>query len=157
MIMLNLKLKIKCSYHLVLVDILISKPTNSGQKTLWLNQDIHKTYPYIQESRRRSYNAPECIGSGGTTFASTCLIWSLFFYQLKHDLSTFQTIKKVPRELCYPLKPSRIQKNQVFQLEPKSLKKLQRLVSDFVFHLISFLYFYIMNLTLVVWTLYKLS
>ncbi|CAF2374315.1 unnamed protein product, partial [Brassica napus] len=30
-----------------------------------------------------------------------------FFLQIRHDLSTFQTIKKVPRKLTYPLKPSR--------------------------------------------------
>ncbi|KAG5414567.1 hypothetical protein IGI04_002134 [Brassica rapa subsp. trilocularis] len=33
----------------------------------------------------------------------------LFFLQIKHDLSTFQTIKKVPRKLSYPLKPSTVQ------------------------------------------------
>ena len=69
----------------------------------------------------------------------------LFSYQLKHDLSTFQTIKKVLRKLSYPLKPSRYKKNQVSHLEPKSHKRLQRLVSDFVSHLICFLSFYIMT------------
>ncbi|KAF2540915.1 hypothetical protein F2Q68_00029923 [Brassica cretica] len=56
----------------------------------------------------------------------------LFFHQIGHNLSTFQTIKKVPRKLSYPLKPSRFKKDQIPYLEPKSHKRLQRLVTDFV-------------------------
>ncbi|KAG5400194.1 hypothetical protein IGI04_014801 [Brassica rapa subsp. trilocularis] len=52
------------------------------------------------------------------------------FYE--HDLSTFQTIKKVPWKLSYPLKPSRFKKYQILYLEPKSHKRLQRLVFDFL-------------------------
>ncbi|KAG5398050.1 hypothetical protein IGI04_019864, partial [Brassica rapa subsp. trilocularis] len=56
----------------------------------------------------------------------------LFFYQGKDEISIYQAFKKVPRKLSYPLKPSRFKKNQVSHLEPKSHKRLQRLVSDFV-------------------------
>ncbi|KAG5409101.1 hypothetical protein IGI04_005420 [Brassica rapa subsp. trilocularis] len=42
-------------------------------------------------------------------------------------LSTFQAVKKVPRKLTYPLKPSRFKKDQILYLEPKSHKRLQRL------------------------------
>ncbi|CAG7862872.1 unnamed protein product, partial [Brassica rapa] len=38
----------------------------------------------------------------------------LFFLQIRHDLSTFQTIKKVPRKLSYPLKPSRYKENTIY-------------------------------------------
>ncbi|KAJ4877213.1 Uncharacterized protein Rs2_42231 [Raphanus sativus] len=34
----------------------------------------------------------------------------LFFPEFMHDLSTFQAIKKIPRKLTYPLKPSRFKK-----------------------------------------------
>ncbi|WZZ15107.1 hypothetical protein YC2023_108196 [Brassica napus] len=56
----------------------------------------------------------------------------LFFYQGKDEISIYQAFKKVPRKLSYPLKPSRFKKNQVSHLEPKSHKRLQRLVFDFV-------------------------
>ncbi|WZZ15106.1 hypothetical protein YC2023_108195 [Brassica napus] len=56
----------------------------------------------------------------------------LFFYQGKDEISIYQAFKKVPRKLSYPLKPSRFKKNQVSHLEPKSHKRLQRLVSDFL-------------------------
>ncbi|KAG5388543.1 hypothetical protein IGI04_030084 [Brassica rapa subsp. trilocularis] len=59
-------------------------------------------------------------------------VQQLFYLQIWHDLSTFQTIKKVPRKLIYPLKPSRFKKDQILYLEPKFHKRLQRLVSDFV-------------------------
>ncbi|KAG5397580.1 hypothetical protein IGI04_019394 [Brassica rapa subsp. trilocularis] len=38
----------------------------------------------------------------------------LFFLQIRHDLSTFQTIKKVPRKLSYTLKPSRYKDNTIY-------------------------------------------
>ncbi|XP_033139373.1 uncharacterized protein LOC117130981 [Brassica rapa] len=38
----------------------------------------------------------------------------LFFLQIRHDLSTLQTIKKVPRKLSYPLKPSRYKENTIY-------------------------------------------
>ncbi|KAG5393547.1 hypothetical protein IGI04_023510 [Brassica rapa subsp. trilocularis] len=56
----------------------------------------------------------------------------LFFYKGKDEISIYQAFKKVPRKLSYPLKPFRFKKNQVSHLEPKSHKRLQRLVSDFV-------------------------
>ncbi|CAG7875976.1 unnamed protein product [Brassica rapa] len=60
-------------------------------------------------------------------------VQQLFSLQIRHDLSIFQAVKKVPRKLSYPLKPSRFKKDQILYLEPKSHKRLQRLV------LISFL------------------
>ncbi|KAF3500217.1 hypothetical protein F2Q69_00045034 [Brassica cretica] len=38
----------------------------------------------------------------------------LFFLQSMHDISTFQTIKKIPRKLTYPLKPSRYKENTIY-------------------------------------------
>ncbi|WZY99614.1 hypothetical protein YC2023_071943 [Brassica napus] len=38
----------------------------------------------------------------------------LFFLQIRHDLSTLQTNKKVPRKLSYPLKPSRYKENTIY-------------------------------------------
>ncbi|KAG5373777.1 hypothetical protein IGI04_042902 [Brassica rapa subsp. trilocularis] len=54
-------------------------------------------------------------------------VQQLFPLQFRHDLSTFQAFKKVPRKLTYPLKPSRFKKDQILYLEPKSHKRLQRL------------------------------
>ncbi|WZZ21044.1 hypothetical protein YC2023_122431 [Brassica napus] len=59
-------------------------------------------------------------------------VQQLFSLQIRDDIRTFQAIQKIPRKLSYPLKPSRFKKNQVSHLEPKSYKRLQRLVSDFV-------------------------
>ncbi|KAF2594766.1 hypothetical protein F2Q70_00042762 [Brassica cretica] len=59
-------------------------------------------------------------------------VQQLFSLQIRHEIRTYQAPRKVPRKLSYPLKPSRFKKNQVSHLEPKSHKKLQRLVSDFV-------------------------
>ncbi|XP_033139446.1 uncharacterized protein LOC117131304 [Brassica rapa] len=42
----------------------------------------------------------------------------LFFLQIRHDLSTLQTIKKVPRKLSYPLKPSRYKENTISPEQP---------------------------------------
>ncbi|WZY99623.1 hypothetical protein YC2023_071952 [Brassica napus] len=56
-------------------------------------------------------------------------VLQLFPLQFRHDLSTFQAVKKVPRKLTYPLKPSRFKKDQILYLEPKSHKRLQRLLS----------------------------
>ena len=56
----------------------------------------------------------------------------LFSLQIRHEIRTYPAPRKVPRKLSYPLKPSRFKKNQVSHLEPKSHKRLQRLVSDFV-------------------------
>ncbi|WZY72153.1 hypothetical protein YC2023_004393 [Brassica napus] len=56
-------------------------------------------------------------------------VQQLFPLQFRHDLSTFQAVKKVPRKLTYPLKPSRFKKDQILYLEPKSHKRLQRLLS----------------------------
>ncbi|WZZ51329.1 LOW QUALITY PROTEIN: hypothetical protein YC2023_051436 [Brassica napus] len=55
-----------------------------------------------------------------------------FSLQIRHEIRTYQPPRKVPRKLSYPLKPSRFKKNQVSHLEPKSHKRLQRLVSDFI-------------------------
>ncbi|XP_048596044.1 uncharacterized protein LOC125577927 [Brassica napus] len=64
----------------------------------------------------------------------------LFPLQFRHDHSTLQAVKKVPRKLTYPLKPSRFKKDQILYLEPKSHKRLQRLVFDFFlsFRFVSF-------------------
>ncbi|WZY78066.1 hypothetical protein YC2023_024450 [Brassica napus] len=59
-------------------------------------------------------------------------VQQLFSFQIRHEIRTYQAPRKVPRKLSYPLKPSRFKKNQVSHLEPKSHKRLQRLVSDFV-------------------------
>ena len=69
-------------------------------------------------------------------------VQQLFPLQFRHDLSTFQAVKKVPRKLSYPLKPSRLKKDQILYLEPKSHKRLQRLVFDFFlsFDLFPFLF-----------------
>ena len=69
----------------------------------------------------------------------------LFFLEFMHDLSTFQAVKKVPRKLSYPLKPSRFKKDQIFYLEPKSHKRLQRLVSDFLLSFDLFPFFSFVN------------
>ncbi|KAG5411083.1 hypothetical protein IGI04_007402 [Brassica rapa subsp. trilocularis] len=45
----------------------------------------------------------------------------LFFLQIRHDLSTLQTIKNVPRKLSYPLKPSRYKENTIYIHLPKIL------------------------------------
>ncbi|KAG5397327.1 hypothetical protein IGI04_019141 [Brassica rapa subsp. trilocularis] len=58
-------------------------------------------------------------------------VQQLFSLQIRHEIRTYQAPRKVPRNLSYPLKPSRFKKNQVSHLEPKSHKRLQRLVSDF--------------------------
>ncbi|KAF2534807.1 hypothetical protein F2Q70_00029003 [Brassica cretica] len=55
-----------------------------------------------------------------------------FSHSFLDEIRTFQAIQKIPMKLFYPLKPSRFKKNQVSHLEPKSHKRLQRLVSDFV-------------------------
>ncbi|CAN7078545.1 unnamed protein product, partial [Brassica oleracea var. botrytis] len=57
-------------------------------------------------------------------------------------ISIYQAFKKVPRKLSYPLKPSRFKKDQILYLEPKSHKRLQRLVFDFFlsFDLFPFLF-----------------
>ena len=67
-------------------------------------------------------------------------VQKLFPLQFRHDLSTLQAVKKVPRKLTYPLKPSRFKKDQILYLEPKSHKRLQRLVFDFFlsFQFVSF-------------------
>ncbi|WZY70051.1 hypothetical protein YC2023_002291 [Brassica napus] len=57
-------------------------------------------------------------------------VQQLFPLQFRHDLSTLQAVKKVPRKLTYPLKPSRFKKDQILYLEPKSHKKLQRLIQS---------------------------
>ena len=56
----------------------------------------------------------------------------LFFFEFMHDISTFQDIQKIPRNLSYPLKPSRFKITQAPLDKPKSHQSLQRLVSDFV-------------------------
>ncbi|WZZ50471.1 hypothetical protein YC2023_050578 [Brassica napus] len=38
----------------------------------------------------------------------------LFFLQSMHEISTFQTIKKIPRKLTYPLKPSRYKEDTIY-------------------------------------------
>ncbi|WZZ58031.1 hypothetical protein YC2023_058138 [Brassica napus] len=38
----------------------------------------------------------------------------LFFYQGKDEISTLQTIKKIPRKLTYPLKPSRYKEDTIY-------------------------------------------
>ncbi|KAG5384381.1 hypothetical protein IGI04_035851 [Brassica rapa subsp. trilocularis] len=55
-------------------------------------------------------------------------VQQLFSLQIRHEIRTYQAPRKVPRKLSYPLKPSRFKKNQVSHLEPKSHKRLQRLV-----------------------------
>ncbi|WZZ51330.1 hypothetical protein YC2023_051437 [Brassica napus] len=59
-------------------------------------------------------------------------VQQLFSLQIRHEIRTYQAPRKVPRKISYPLKPSRFKKNQVSHLEPKSHKRLQRLVSDFL-------------------------
>ncbi|KAG5392570.1 hypothetical protein IGI04_022533 [Brassica rapa subsp. trilocularis] len=60
-------------------------------------------------------------------------VQQLFPLQFRHDLSTFQAVNKVPRKLTYPLKPSRFKKDQILYLEPKSHKRLQRLLGSTIF------------------------
>ncbi|KAG5400049.1 hypothetical protein IGI04_014656 [Brassica rapa subsp. trilocularis] len=38
----------------------------------------------------------------------------LFFLHSMHDISTFQTIKKIPRKLTYPLKPPRYKEDTIY-------------------------------------------
>ncbi|KAG5412923.1 hypothetical protein IGI04_000490 [Brassica rapa subsp. trilocularis] len=69
----------------------------------------------------------------------------LFFYQGKDEISFYQAFKKVPRKLSYPLKPSRFKQIKFLHLEPKSHKRLQRLVSDFLLSLDLFPFFSFVN------------
>ncbi|KAL0706295.1 hypothetical protein Bca4012_072721 [Brassica carinata] len=69
----------------------------------------------------------------------------LFSLQIRHEIRTYQAPSKVPRKLSYPLKPSRFKKNQVSHLEPKSHKRLQRLVSDFVTFLDLFPFLFVLE------------
>ncbi|KAG5383916.1 hypothetical protein IGI04_035386 [Brassica rapa subsp. trilocularis] len=47
----------------------------------------------------------------------------LFFFEFMHDIRTCQAIQKIPRNLSYPLKPSRFKKDQILYFEPKSHKR----------------------------------
>ncbi|KAG5374132.1 hypothetical protein IGI04_042559 [Brassica rapa subsp. trilocularis] len=69
----------------------------------------------------------------------------LFFYQGKDEISFYKAFKKVPRKLSYPLKPSRFKQIKFLHLEPKSHKRLQRLVSDFLLSLDLFPFFSFVN------------
>ena len=60
-------------------------------------------------------------------------VQQLFSLQTRHEIRTYQAPRKGPRKLSYPLKPSRFKKNQVSHLEPKSHKRLQRLVFRFCY------------------------
>ncbi|KAL0866259.1 hypothetical protein Bca101_045377 [Brassica carinata] len=81
----------------------------------------------------------------------------LFSLQIRHDFSTFKAIQKIPRKLSYPLKPSRFKETQILYLEPKSHKRLQRLVFQFIaLSLISFLSFLYERLESCFSALYKL-
>ncbi|KAL0734485.1 hypothetical protein Bca4012_010695 [Brassica carinata] len=60
----------------------------------------------------------------------------LFSLEFMHEISTFQAIRNIPRKLTYPLEPSRFKKIQALYLEPKSHKRLQRLVFQFSFLLL---------------------
>ncbi|KAF3577843.1 hypothetical protein DY000_02032972 [Brassica cretica] len=55
-------------------------------------------------------------------------VQQIFSYQAMDEISTYQASNKVPRKRSYPLKPSRFKQGQVSYLEPKSHKRLQRLV-----------------------------
>ncbi|KAF3504685.1 hypothetical protein F2Q69_00040745 [Brassica cretica] len=57
-------------------------------------------------------------------------VQQLFSLQIRHEIRTYQAPRKFPRKLSYPLKPSRFKKNQVSHLEPKSHKRLQRIVQE---------------------------
>ncbi|XP_033139566.1 uncharacterized protein LOC117131630 [Brassica rapa] len=72
-------------------------------------------------------------------------VQQLFSLQIRHEIRTYQAPRKVPRKLSYPLKPSRFKKNQVSHLEPKSHKRLQRLVSDFVTFLDLFPFLFVLE------------
>ena len=69
----------------------------------------------------------------------------LFFFQIRHDLSTLQAVKKVPRKLSYPLKPSRFKKDQILYLEPKFHKRLQGLVFDFFLSFVLFPFLFVLE------------
>ena len=47
----------------------------------------------------------------------------LFYLEFMHDIITIQAIQKIPRNISYPLRPSRFKKNQVFHLDPKIPQK----------------------------------
>ncbi|KAG5397385.1 hypothetical protein IGI04_019199 [Brassica rapa subsp. trilocularis] len=105
-----------------------SKPVKPVLQTKqWRPGEVYKHLRSISSRIRRIYLWPHLPYLEPLAIK----LQQLFSYQLKHDLSTFQTIKKVPRKLSYPLKPFRFKKNQVSHLEPKSHKRLQRLLSDF--------------------------
>ena len=82
----------------------------------------HEIISTIQKTSKTSLDAPAPRGSGGFSFTSTCLIWSLkhlnsnssFFLQSMHDINSLQTINKIPRKLTYPLKPSRYKENTIY-------------------------------------------
>jgi len=57
--------------------LFLSHSINSNQKTFSLNQHLQKTNSTIQKVIPSVYSGPETIGSGGSTFGHTCLIWSL--------------------------------------------------------------------------------
>ncbi|KAF3564990.1 hypothetical protein DY000_02015157 [Brassica cretica] len=45
-------------------------------------------------------------------------VQQIFFYQAMNEIRTFQSVKKVPRKLSYPLKPSSTQIERVNQFVP---------------------------------------
>ena len=88
-------------------------------RVIYGSQEIIST---IQKTSKTSLAGPASRGSGGFSFTSTCLIWSLkhlnsnssFFLQSMHDINSLQTINKIPRKLTYPLKPSRYKENTIY-------------------------------------------
>ncbi|WZZ36418.1 hypothetical protein YC2023_019819 [Brassica napus] len=52
----------------------------------------------------------------------------LFYHSFLDVISTFQTVKKIPKKLSYPIKPSRFKIIQAPPLQAKSPQSLQRLV-----------------------------
>uniref|UniRef100_A0A0D3A5F2 Uncharacterized protein n=1 Tax=Brassica oleracea var. oleracea TaxID=109376 RepID=A0A0D3A5F2_BRAOL len=69
----------------------------------------------------------------------------LFFFEFMHDIRTFQAIQKIPRKLSYPFKPFRFKKDQILYLEPKSHKKLQRLVFDYFLSFDLFPFYFVLE------------
>lgn len=80
---------------------------------------LHSNFPYMEQT---DINAQQ-----------------LLIHQSMHELSFFQTTKKIPRKLTYPLKPSRYKKSTMYIHLAKNLFFMPPTAS-FSNHLICFLF-----------------
>ncbi|CAG7885907.1 unnamed protein product [Brassica rapa] len=74
-------------------------------------EEFYKSIPWTSQHRIKGiliyFNLPYLE-------SQALKLQQLFFLQSMHDISTFQTIKKIPRKLTYPLKPSRYKEDTIY-------------------------------------------